>query len=665
LWATDHRPQYFWKKNHARSITNVLVNTSLYNPLRSNYVQVSKNMFLFFKRINIFLLSLLFIFVPITNYAYAIDPIIPPFTSAPAAADIAASLGYGGSGGFAAGAASVAVAAAAIGVGVGSFCIASAVQGANACGVNSAICNALTGALINCTPTPNGGFNHLPQQGSTTPTNGQYRWKPIQNYVYSAGQAESDINAWSAANNYPAFHTIHCRLASPTIISCTGTYDYNGQNFVNDFTAENNPNYDPNASTPTPTPATPDEVGKAVASNAAAAAALGAAAAAAAGVGASANSSNCSGSIGTFNGVSTCVPALGPSNNPSCTGYSGVINGQVACAHAAGDPASGSCSGVSVTINGTNQCTTEVPANPACTSKLLSLNNSWICIGSDDHPSYDAQKATQDAVAAAQAVAAHPPSSRSCASNMQLQSSGICVNPALPNPNNSSCKNGYVLNGSTCVPADPLNPSIPASTTPLTPSQVAANVAALSASTTLTQARANAQATAADAAANPTDQTKAAAATAAAAALQQATLDAVAANTAATAASTAVTNPTELPAFCGWAAIVCDFANAGISAIKWAKTDADAPTDTNANVKSGTPTELQNFDMHKSYFNFGSQCPADVPMTFMIMGKTTTLNFQYTSICDFLGKIRPFVIGSAWIAGAFIITGSSRKGGDD
>jgi hypothetical protein len=606
-------------------------------------------MFLFFKRINIFLLSLLFIFAPITNYAYAIDPIIPPFTSAPAAADIAAALGASETGGFAAGAATGLAAAAAIGVGVGSFCIASAVQGANMCGVSTPICKALTGAMINCTPNPDGSFSKPAQPVPTTNADNTF----CNQYPY--GYASNWANPRDCT---PKTYTPYS-LPQGQAWSCgVPTWGQNDTPTCIVIAAPQAPPKIPDIKVP------PEDVGKAIAGNPAAAAAVGAAAAAAAGVGASANSSNCSGSMGTFNGVSTCVPALGASNNPSCTGYQGVVNGQSVCVPALGAGSISACSGYSGTVNGVTTCIPEIGSNPACSGSFGTFNGTPICIGGST-PDYNPTKATADAIAAAQAAANNPPTNRACASNMQLQQSGICVNPALPNPNNSACNRGYVFNGSTCIPADPLNPTLPATTTPLTPAQAAANAAAAAASTSLTQARANAQATAADAAAHPTDQTKAAAAAAAAAALQQATLDAVAANTAATAEATAQPKPAELPAFCGWAAIVCDFANVGISAIKWAKTDAQAPTDTNVNVKSDTPTELQNFDMHKSYFNFGSQCPADVPMTFTIMGKTTTLNFQYTAICDFLGKIRPFVIGSAWIAGAFIVTGSSRKGGDD
>lgn len=650
--------------NHGNSFTNELVNPDLHNPLRSNFVQVSKNMFLLFKRINIFLLSFFLIFAPVTNFAYAIDPIVPPFTSAPAAADVAAALGAGETGGFAAGLAGVGIAAAAIGVGVGSFCLASAIQGANSCGVNSAICNALTGAMISCNPNPDGSFPKATSSSPKPPDGGHYLYNirgangtpltyvpigTVFGYIANfktyggCGIKTSNIQLTNTTEPYGAVrYTVDWDGLPPVCYGFPFTTE-GGLDFINsDHVVPKDPSQPP---------VSPTDVGKAIAGNPAAAAAVGSAAAAAANAG-------CNGTLGTFNGVSTCVPALGPSNNPSCTGFSGVVNGQVACAHAAADPNSGACAGMFVTVNGINQCVSDAgTANPACSAKLAVLSNSFICIGSDATPSYDAQKASADAFAAAQAAAAHPPLSRSCASTMQLDTSGICVNPALPNPQNSSCNKGYVHNGSTCVPADPLNPSIPASTTPVTAAQATANAAAAAASKSLSQSRANSQAATATATANPTTANKAAA-TAAAAALQQATLEAVAANTAATAQATAQPKPMELPAFCGWAAIVCD-------AITWAKTDAKAPTDTAVTVKSDIPSEIQNLDINKSYFNFGAQCPADVPVTFSLMGKSTTLNIKYTLLCDFLSKLRPFVIGSAWIAGAFIISGASRSGGGD
>lgn len=629
-------------------------------------------MFLLFKRINIFLLSFFIIFAPVTNFAYAIDPIVPPFTSAPAAADVAASLGSGGSGGFSASSLGLVNAAAAIGVGVGSYCLASAAIGnfQNACGSNSPICNALQSiGITNCMPKPDGSFSKPVVQSNDPPASGNF-------YYYAQGQ-NGDVPCCSANSAVPlavlsaAFVTFMNSLGksnNPLIPDVTYNFDYttgDTEPFQRLYLMGSNGNLAGLLIVGVPSiikpdikpekPLTPEDVGRAIAGNPAAAAALGAAAAAAA-------NSGCNGTMGTFNGVSTCVPALGPSNNPSCSGFYGLVNGQSVCVPALGAGGNPACSGYSGEVNGASTCIPAIGANPACSGFAGTFNGSPLCLKSvpDNGINFglNPAEATKAAVNAASAATANPPAQRSCPSNFKLDVTGICINTTIPERGNGDCKIGYVFSGNTCIPADPLNPSRPATTTPATAAQSTANAAAAAASTSLTQARANAQAATAAAAANPADQTKAAAAVAAAAALQQATLDAVAANTAATAEATAKPKPMELPAFCGWAAIVC-------AAITWAKTDAIAPTDTAVTVKSDTPSAIQNLDINKSYFNFGAQCPADVPVTFSLMGKSTTLNIKYTLVCDFLSKLRPFVIGSAWIAGAFIISGASRSGGGD
>ncbi len=616
-------------------------------------------MFLLIKRINIFLLSFFIVVSPTINYAYAIDPIVPPFTSSASAGDVAAALGRGATGGFGAGSAAAGLAA--VGVGVGSFCIASAVQGANMCGVSTPICQALTAAWISCNPNPDGSMNKIPPASDPTkpPDSHKYlyslepiNWKHI-------GEIQDDLRAQNTGN--PAW-TVQSITFSPTTEPYTGAKikevrTSDGYTFYQDSGLHWMADSSPPPDSPPTEKADPGDVGKAVAGNPAAAAAVGAAAAAASGLG-GAGSSNCNGSFGTFNGVPTCVPALGLSTNPSCSGYSGVVNGESVCVPALGAGGNPACSGYSGTVNGVSTCIPEIGKNPACNGYFGTFNGKPVCVAGTDTSAYNPALATADATSAANASTANPPTQRSCPANYKLDVTGICINTTIPERGNGDCKIGYVWSGNSCVAADPFNPSRPAVSPAQTPAQAAANAAAVSASTTLTQAKANAQAATADAAAHPNDQTKAAAAVAAVAALQQATLEAVAANTAATAEATAQPKPADLPAFCGWAAIVCD-------AIAWAKTDALAPTETSVNIKNDMPSELQSFDINKSYFNFGSQCPADVPITFSVLGKSTTLNFKYTPICDFLTKLRPFVIGSAWIAGAFIISGSSRKGGED
>lgn len=559
------------------------------------------------KRIFIFLLS--FFWVIQTPIALAaVTPFYGPFSTAPAAADIAASLGVESagtvaSGGFAAGAAGVAAGLAAVGVGVGSFCLASAVQGANMCGVNTPICNALTGAMISCNVNPDGSFPNAPRVSNGCSSNCQYLYYGSTQTPYSSPSTATTASTYiSAMIDY-----LQSAGISATFVSWSSgepyqqyTLNYNGSNHIQGINYVVNPSYDPNNNNnPSEGNASASAVGAAIAGNPAAAAAVGAAAAAAAAAG-------CSGSYGSFNGQNTCIAGLGASsNNGLCsitgtTGFNGVVNGQPICVNALGAGNNPSCAGYSGYI-GAGSATQPicVPAlsssNPSCAGSMGTYLGSPVCIGGTTAPASqsDANAQSSAAAAAASTAAANPPASRSCTTGFQLDAqSGLCVNPAIP-ASAGGCAKGYIASKGTCVPADPLNPTKPAVPTTADPTQPAS-------------------------AANPA-----------------------------------------FPAFCGWAATVCDLVN-------FIKAEPVAPTSDNVvTVVSSAPPALQSFDMNKSYFNFGSSCPPDKPVSFSLMGHSTTINLTWQPICTFLGDLKPFIIACSFIAGAFIVAGVQRPSGED
>lgn len=557
------------------------------------------------KRIFIFLLSLFWI-VQTPIALAAATPFYGPFSTAPSAADIAAALGAESagtvpSGGFAASAVGLAAALTAVGVGVGSFCLASAVQGANMCGVNSAVCNALTGAMISCHANSDGSFSRNSQPNTPSP----YLYYDVDCSITSqctpatAGSISTLVSVYKNIIQSRGWNNVQFERFDPS------SEPYNNVYFTNEAgevsvgtlrTTLNSQNNPPNQ--PPVTPVSAGDVGAAIAGNAAAASVVGSAAAAAAAAG-------CSGSYGTFNGQSTCIAGLGASsNNGLCSvtgtvGYNGVVNGQPICVNALGAGNNPSCSGYSGYIGaGSSTQPICVPAlgssNPSCAGSMGTYLGSPVCIGGTTAPASqsDVNAQSSAAAAAASTAAANPPASRSCTTGFQLDvQSGLCVNPAIP-ASADGCAKGYIASKGSCVPADPLNPTKPAAPTTSDPTQPAS-------------------------ASNPA-----------------------------------------FPAFCGWAAVVCDLAN-------FVKSEPTAQvTDTVVPITTTAPPALQSFDMNKPYFNFGSQCPADKPVSFSLMGHSTTINLTWQPICTFLGDLKPFIIACSFIAGAFIVAGVQRPSGE-
>ena len=99
--------------------------------------------------------------------------------------------------------------------------------------------------------------------------------------------------------------------------------------------------------------------------------------------------------------------------------------------------------------------------------------------------------------------------------------------------------------------------------------------------------------------------------------------------------------PSDLPAFCEWAKVVCDF-------IDWVKEDEELE-DVEMPIQD---EEIEVVDWSSGYEGGGS-CPA--PETVSVMGET--IEFSYDPICQFATAINPAIQFIALCMAAFIIAG--------
>ena len=140
--------------------------------------------------------------------------------------------------------------------------------------------------------------------------------------------------------------------------------------------------------------------------------------------------------------------------------------------------------------------------------------------------------------------------------------------------------------------------------------------------------------------------------------------DADAAATANTATGTQTQNPTkpettdlalEFPAFCGWAPIVCEFAQTATQSIADAKAEyADKP-------QENTDTELEIPDPEEqsidSDISFGGSCPATLTSQVNFMGINETIEFSFEPVCEIAEFIKPVVISVSAFSAALIVAG--------
>ena len=99
----------------------------------------------------------------------------------------------------------------------------------------------------------------------------------------------------------------------------------------------------------------------------------------------------------------------------------------------------------------------------------------------------------------------------------------------------------------------------------------------------------------------------------------------------------------------------CDFTD-------WAKSPFDEPNeDGKVNINENPDLPTINTDKVK----FQNQCPAPTPLDINI--SSLMVNFHdelnYQPLCDFMTKLRPFVVGMGYVSGAMIVAGVGRKNG--
>lgn len=125
--------------------------------------------------------------------------------------------------------------------------------------------------------------------------------------------------------------------------------------------------------------------------------------------------------------------------------------------------------------------------------------------------------------------------------------------------------------------------------------------------------------------------------------------------------------PFELPAFCSWASVVCDYT-------KWVKDEYGNMSRWLKEEPVPSPAELMPIDddtggisdifknqANAGYVSFQSQCPDNVLIPVSLMGASQTLNISYAGFCHFASLIRPAVILGAWISGLLIISGGRAR----
>jgi hypothetical protein len=127
-----------------------------------------------------------------------------------------------------------------------------------------------------------------------------------------------------------------------------------------------------------------------------------------------------------------------------------------------------------------------------------------------------------------------------------------------------------------------------------------------------------------------------------------------------TATPPATTAPATLPAFCGWATTVCTW-------IGWTQT-APAPVTTSTKVDVAAvdlaQSPLSDIAIDQQRIVFNSQCPPDIPMSFTMFGQSASYAFSYDPLCQFMTKLKPFVVAAAYMTGAYIIAGTGRGSND-
>ncbi len=109
----------------------------------------------------------------------------------------------------------------------------------------------------------------------------------------------------------------------------------------------------------------------------------------------------------------------------------------------------------------------------------------------------------------------------------------------------------------------------------------------------------------------------------------------------------------EFPLFCNWAPVVCEAAQSAVNFMNDFEPDSE----------SGEVTihEDNNIIFDDSQrINFSSSCPSPEQFSVSFFGASQNLEFSYQPLCDFMSMIKPFVVGGAYLIGAYIVMGLSR-----
>ena len=122
--------------------------------------------------------------------------------------------------------------------------------------------------------------------------------------------------------------------------------------------------------------------------------------------------------------------------------------------------------------------------------------------------------------------------------------------------------------------------------------------------------------------------------------------------------------PFELPAFCTWAKVVCDYTEwvkaESVTMKEWLKTEAVPLEDENVEIDETMPDGWID-KANAGYVSFQSQCPNDVEIPINYMGVSQNIKLSYIPFCRFASLIKPAVILGAWISGLLIISGGRGR----
>lgn len=113
---------------------------------------------------------------------------------------------------------------------------------------------------------------------------------------------------------------------------------------------------------------------------------------------------------------------------------------------------------------------------------------------------------------------------------------------------------------------------------------------------------------------------------------------------------TKTTGEFKLPAFCDWAAYMCEW-------IDWTKEEPDEP-------EQQEPDEIETPDLDMSihsYITGTKQCPQDRRIPVSIGGLSTDIVISYSPLCTVAEQFAPAVVLMSSVAALMIVTGTGRR----